>query len=376
MPLHLFHVFSSFNLGGLEARTCVLMNALGREFRHTITATDGNFGAAERIGPGVDFKLVPPPTGKGGALYPFRLSNLLRAVQPDLLVTYNWGAFDAVLAATVDSLCPVVHTEDGFNPDEVAGLKARRVWSRRLILNQVSAVVMPSRTLRDIALQAYRLRPGLVHWIPNGIDTGKYGSAARERWRAEWGIARDDFLIGSAGRLAPEKNLGMLLRAVAASRLPNVRVVLAGSGPCRPELERLAAELGMAGHVVFPGFIPDPCGCFGAFDLFAMSSTTEQMPIALLEAMAAGLPAICTAVGDSAEILGHPGPPAIVPPGDLAAYIESLKTLHGNAALREQLGARNRARCIEAYSLERMIARYRSVYLAAAGCASLRSLQT
>jgi glycosyltransferase involved in cell wall biosynthesis len=355
----------------LEARTCVLMNALAGGapeggFRHTITATDGNFAASRRLDPGVDFTIVPPPAGKGGLLYPLRLASLLRTIAPDLLITYNWGAFDAVLAAALDSICPVIHSEDGFNPDEVCGLKSRRVWSRRLLLNQVAAVVMPSHTLENIALNAYKLRPALVHWIPNGIDAARYGAGSRASWRAEWGVGPGEFLIGSVGRLAPEKNLGLLLRAVAASRIAGIRVVLAGSGPCRAELEALAAQLGLGARVTFPGFIADPASCYAAFDLFAMSSATEQMPLALLEAMATGLPAICTAVGDSAEILAHPGWPAIVEPGDLDGYTRALSALHADAKLRGDLGARNRARCIEAYSLERMVERYRKLYLSAA----------
>lgn len=363
--LHIYHVFSSFNLGGLEARTCTILNMLGGGFRHTITAMDGNFGAAERLGRGVQFQIVTPPPGKGSMLYALGFSRLLRGVDPDLLVTYNWGAFDAVLAATVGGVCPVVHTEDGFNPDEVERLKTRRVWSRRLILNRAAAVVMPSRTLRDIALKAYRLRPEIVHWIPNGIETAKYGSAGRERWRVRWGAGPGDFVIGSVGRLSREKNLGLLLRTVAACGFQNARVVLAGSGAERAELEALAAELGMAGRVTFTGFISDPSECYGAFDLFAMSSSTEQMPIALLEAMAAGLPAICTTVGDTAEILGNPGWPATVPPGDIDAYTGGLKALYADAELRRRLGARNRARCAEVYSVQRMVERYREVYLGA-----------
>jgi glycosyltransferase involved in cell wall biosynthesis len=366
-PLHIHHVFSSFNLGGLESRTCTLMSLLGDEFCHTITATDGGYAAAARIAPGVRFELVDSPAGKGTPLYPFRFSSLLRAVQPDLLVTYNWGAFDAALAATVDSICPVVHTEDGFNPDEATRLKSRRVWARRLVLNQISAVVVPSRTLRDIALNTYHLRAGMVHWIPNGVEPDQYGTSGRERWRADWGCAEDEFLIGFVGRLSAEKNLGLLLRAVAACRLPNARIVLVGRGPCQAELETLAGELGIGGRVTFAGFIPDPSGCYGAFDLFAMSSATEQMPISLLEAMAAGLPVICTTVGDCAEILGNPGWPSAVPAGDLDAYVRGLGTLHADAELRERLGARNRRRCVESYSREKMIARYRHIYLAAAG---------
>jgi glycosyltransferase involved in cell wall biosynthesis len=366
-PLHIHHVFSTFNLGGLEARTCTLMNLLGDEFRHTVTATDGNYAAVARIAPGVQFNVVESPVGKGSLFYPFRFSNLLRAVQPDLLVTYNWGAFDAVLAAAMDSICPVVHTEDGFNPDEATRLKSRRVWARRLVLNQISAVVVPSRTLRDIALDTYHLRAGMVHWIPNGVDPDQYGPSDREQWRAGWGCTGDDFLIGFVGRLSAEKNLGLLLRAVAICRFPNARIVLVGRGPCRAELEALTGELGLGGRVTFAGFLPDPRGCYGAFDLFAMSSATEQMPLSLLEAMAASLPVICTAVGDSAEILGNPGWPSTVPAGDVDAYVRSLRELYADRALRGSLGARHRRRCVETYSRERMVARYRQVYLAATG---------
>jgi len=118
--------------------------------------------------------------------------------------------------------------------------------------------------------------------------------------------------------------------------------------------------------VTFTGFLPDPSECYAAFDLFAMSSDTEQMPIALLEAMAAGLPALCTAVGDTAEILGNPGWPALVPPGNVDTYAGALKALYADAELRRQFGARNRTRCAQVYSLQRMVERYREVYRAAA----------
>ena len=364
-PLHLFHVFSSFNLGGLESRTCAILNELGDSFRHTLTAMDGNFGAISRIGSHVHFEVVPPPPGKGSLRYPLTFSRLLRSRRPDVLITYNWGAFDAVLAATLGRTCPVIHAEDGFNPDEAAQLKKRRVLARRLILNRVTAMVVPSKTLSNIAVNSYKLRKSLVHWIPNGIPISRYGTHDREMWRAKWGIQPRDFLIGSVGRLSPEKNLQMLLSAVAECGFPNARVAIVGDGVTRAALETLARDLGLGSRVVFPGFVPDPAGCFGAFDLFAMSSTTEQMPIALLEAMATSLPAICTAVGDSSEILGNPGPPAIVAPGDAAGYAAALRTLYENPRLRAELGARNRARAIEEYSFERMIARYRDLYVTA-----------
>jgi glycosyltransferase involved in cell wall biosynthesis len=366
-PVHLYHLFSSFDLGGREARACVLLNRLGPGYRHTVTATNGCFGAAERIAPDVNCVLLPPPEGKGSLFYALSLAKVIRHIQPDVLLTYNWGAFDGVLAATIGSLCPVVHTEDGFNPDEMQKLKARRIWSRRLLLNRVSAVVVPSLTLRQVALKTYRLRSDIVRWIPNGIDLSRFNTEQRLLWRCDWKIGLGDFVIGYVGRLAPEKNLEALLRAVAACRFPNVRLVLAGDGPCRSALTALAAELGLAERTTFTGFLPDPSDCYGAFDLFAMSSITEQMPMALLEAMATGLPVICTEVGDSAEMLGNPGFPCTVPAGDPVAYARALEMLYRDADSRAQMGAANRRRCADGYSVEGMIASYRSIYHLAAG---------
>jgi glycosyltransferase involved in cell wall biosynthesis len=117
--------------------------------------------------------------------------------------------------------------------------------------------------------------------------------------------------------------------------------------------------------VVFRGFVPDPGSYYQALDLFAMSSITEQMPMVLLEAMAARLPIVCTAVGDSAEIIGNPGRPAVVPPEDASAYVEALRELGRDAGLRKSLGGANHRRSLEVYSVERMIAAYRKLYLTA-----------
>jgi glycosyltransferase involved in cell wall biosynthesis len=106
----------------------------------------------------------------------------------------------------------------------------------------------------------------------------------------------------------------------------------------------------------------DPAPCLAAFDVFALSSASEQMPLALLEAMASGLPAVCTDVGDCREMLGGGGAPAVVPPGDEAAYAAALAALAARAELRAALGAANRARCVERYPADRMVRAYASLY--------------
>ena len=124
------------------------------------------------------------------------------------------------------------------------------------------------------------------------------------------------------GVLRAEKNLPLLLRAFVEARIPNSKIVLVGDGPERPVLEQSVQDQGLAHRVIFTGRVPDPLTVLAALDVFVLSSCTEQTSNALLEAMACGLPAIATDVGDSSEVLGDSGPPVIVPSEDVQAYSE------------------------------------------------------
>jgi glycosyltransferase involved in cell wall biosynthesis len=343
------------------------MNALGPEFRHTVMATDGNFAAVEKIAPDVPCRTIPPPPGKGKLLYAVELSQAIRAVQPDLLITYNWGAIDAVLASRISPVCPVVHAEDGFGSDEAERLKLRRVWTRRLALGRIEALVVPSRTLMQIALAQYRIPAGKVLRIPNGVDVLRFHPGRDPECRRAWNAPDDAVLFGYAGRLGEEKNLPLMLRGFAGLKQADARLALVGEGPCRGELERLARELGIERQVIFAGPAKDTAPCYRALDVFLMSSYTEQMSIALLEAMATGLPVVTTDVGDSDEILGRPGPDCVVASGDLENYTRCLDAMYRDAAMRARLGAGNRERCVAQYSLEKMIFDYRDLYHRVAG---------
>src|SRR2546430_17465070 len=113
---------------------------------------------------------------------------------------------------------------------------------------------------------------------------------------------------------------------------------------------------------MFVGQAVDPAPYYTAMDTFAMSSATEQMPNALLEAMACGLPAICTDVGDCREMLAAAGSPAIIPPDDPAQYSAALATMAERADLRAVLGRANRARCVEHYPFDLMVRRHAALY--------------
>jgi len=365
--LHLLHVFPSFGVGGAEIRMTSIMNSLGPSILHTVLALNGNFTAVERVKQPVELRTVPPPPGLGSPLYPLKLRGAIRAVRPDALLTYNWGAMDAVIGASIGPLCPVIHNECGFGADEATRLKRRRVLTRRIVLNRIYKTVVVSTTALNLALNCFKLRPGKVQFIRTGVDEERFQLRRNHAWREHHGIPDGAVLFGYVGGLRVEKNVPLLVRAFAEARLPNAWLALIGDGPCRRELERLRAELGLGDRVIFEGQVADTAPCLAAFDVFALSSLTEQTPNALLEAMACGLPAVTTRVGDVPEILGAcPGPDPVAP-NDLGAYVEAMRVMAAQPELRAAAGAANRRRAVAHYSLERMSREYAALYHAATG---------
>ena len=157
-------------------------------------------------------------------------------------------------------------------------------------------------------------------------------------------MAPEPVVIGTVASLRPEKNIARLIRAVA--RLPakvSARLMIVGDGPERAALEALAAAQGIGGQVEFAGHHADPAPLYAGFDIFALSSDTEQMPISVLEAMASGLPVAATDVGDVAAMLDLANRPYVVARED-GALADALASLAARSDLRAALGAANRVR--------------------------------
>jgi glycosyltransferase involved in cell wall biosynthesis len=289
------------------------------------------------------------------------IRNQILRIQPNLLLTYNLGAASALMAARVLGSCPVIHTETGFSADEGVRPNRVRVLLRRFAATNVSAVVVPSRSLERIATTVFRLKTPVIR-IPNGVDVRKLQPADGSPVRRRLGLNPGDFVIGCVGHLRAEKGHLRLFRAFHAAGIPDSKLLVLGDGPMRPALESAASEMGIASRVLFTGIVDDVPAWYPAMDLFALASDTEQMPMALLEAMACGLPAVCTDVGDCREILGPQAGPAVAALNDAAGFAEALRTFSRDEQLRRETGIRNRRRCVEEYDSEQMLAAYRDLY--------------
>lgn len=371
---HLLHVVPTFVPAGLEMRTVHLIAGFGDEMRHSILSMDGRTEAADRLPPGAPVQLLPTPAKAGSLRTAAALRQILREEKPDLLLTYNWGAFDALLAARSLGFRRVLHHEDGFNADEALAFKRRRVLARRALLPWVPRLAVPSQRLATIATQLWKVPADRVRLIRNGIRLDVFTRAAeaseQTALRRELGIPEDALVIGAVGHLRAEKNYLRLLDACAVLP-PGLRahVLLVGDGDERARLEERAARPDLAGRVHLAGYRPDPERFYRIMDLFAITSDTEQMPVCLLEAMASSLPVVSTDVGDIRAVLPAEQEPWLVPLEGEATRDVTWEALAGRLAelardpgTRRRLGGLNRRRAEERFSFETMLSAYREIY--------------
>lgn len=365
MP-RILHLHSSFDAGGKELRCVRLINAFGRGAEHAIVSGDPErLSAAAGLAKTVRVAWPDFPSLKGKP-WLGRLKRLAAAMAGyDLICTYNWGAIDAVMAHTLFAdpykLAPLVHHEDGFNEDEAQGLKGGRNFYRRIALGRSAALVVPSRTLERIALETWDQPRTRVRLIPNGIDTSAFARSLRRDAHPRLIKHKGEFWVGTLAGLRQVKNLPALVRA--CRDLPEEwQLVIAGEGPERETIVAEAMSCGIEDRVHLPGFAAEPARLVGLFDVFALSSHSEQAPISVLEAMAAGLPIVAPRVGDVGTMVASENGPYLCAPGDEVGLAHALGTLAADPALRRRIGDANRAKARAEYEEKRMIERYRALY--------------
>jgi glycosyltransferase involved in cell wall biosynthesis len=349
-PRRIAWVFPGFGVGGAQVRFAAIANRLGPKAAHSILSLNGDLACREKLSADIEASFPAIAHRRGRMLASvLHARSVLRAQNPDLVVTSNWGAIEWAIGARLAGL-PHIHTEDGFGPEERNRQIPRRVITRRLVLRG-SQVVLPSRLLLGIATDIWRLPPTCLQYIPNGIDIERFAGAVPAPLPLGEGP-----VIGTIAALRPEKNLGRLLRAFAllTAKRP-ARLVIVGDGPERATLENLAKNLAIAERVTFSGHSGAPETWLAAFDLFALTSDTEQMPLSLLEAMAAGLPTVCTDVGDVRAMLAAENREFVTPTDETALAGAFEKLLSDDL---RKIGASNRAKAARDYTEEQMFTAY------------------
>ncbi len=371
MPVHILHLHSTFALGGKEARAVRLMNAFGDKARHTIVSSmPDQLGARDSIAKGIKYEIAqdpPPLLGKPSVKRYEAIAKYMRRF--DLVLTYNWGAIDGVMAARVfgKGLPPIVHHEDGFNADEAERLSAVRNMYRRIALPAANALIVPSQILERIALKHWRQPAERLVRIANGVPTRLYAGKPEPKLIPQLGKRRErEVFIGCVAGLRPVKDLPMLVRACGGLNA-RFKLVILGEGPERQNILDAAEAMGIEDDLILPGFLPEPHRYMGLFDIFAMSSKSEQAPISVIEAMAAGLPVVAPRVGDIPNMVSPANEVYIAPERTEVLIRDRIDILARHPEERARIGEENRKRARALYDEAEMIAAYAGVYAAAMG---------
>ena len=262
--------------------------------------------------------------------------------------------------------CQVPDRSYGFLPQPLATASRRNVYRNRLAASSMRFIVAVSPSLGRRFCQYNGVPLDKLRVISYGADlratdrvTAEHASELRQRL----GFRSDEVVIGSVGRLVEQKDYPTLLGAfaLAVARVPNLRLAIAGGGPLRPMLEEMAGAFAIADRVRFLGNWDDVPALLRSVDLFAMASKFEPFGVALLEAKAAGLPIVATAVNEVPEIIADGESGLLTPPENASSMADLFVRLAMNRDCRLRLGARARVEA-QQHSLQAAVAAYESLY--------------
>jgi sugar transferase (PEP-CTERM/EpsH1 system associated) len=362
--MKILHVVPSFGLGGMEKVICVLIEKTSDCHKHEILALDGYTQASRWIKDSkVRFVGFTKPSER--SRYFQALYRSLREIHPELLMTYNWGATDAVWLGHLAGIQHIIHSEHGFNADEGRATVWKRDMVRFLVYRLTSKVVVVSRELLTMLRQRFFLKANRVRHIPNGIDTSTYAPNLTERQqvRKTLGFAESDVVIGFSGRLDPIKNLLLLVKIFVCCVQNNrhFRLLIVGDGPEKKSIETFCREKNLCNSIVLTGQQDSVLPYLRAMDVFVLTSLREQMPMTVLEAMAVGIPLVATHVGEIPYIIDD-GINGFVrdvnaPVGAFAQPILDLlcQTRRGG------MGSAARQKIIHCFQQELMVRQYKAV---------------
>jgi glycosyltransferase involved in cell wall biosynthesis len=273
-----------------------------------------------------------------------RLSQIVKQFRPDVIHSHCY-VLRYLMHISGPLMAHTVHNIASAEVDLLGRMIHRYAYKRGVVPIAVGEEVAKSFG------RMYGFLPPAT--IPNGIDTDRFWRpGARSKWRAANGFSEDEILIVSTGRLAPQKNPVALADAIA--NVPGARLLLAGEGALRPALEG-------RDRVHLLGIRDDIPDILAAADIFALASDWEGLPLAVIEAMAAGLPVVATNVGSVAEAVQHGHTGLLVPVRDQRMLTNALLALTNDVARRHEMGAAGRDRA-QSFGVHNMVKSYEKLF--------------
>jgi glycosyltransferase involved in cell wall biosynthesis len=275
-----------------------------------------------------------------------------------------YGRIAARLAGVPAVICTHHGIEDYMVGDSLRDRAIRSV--ERLTDGWVTQHVGVSEGMRRAAIRHLGIAPDKIAAIHNGVDLALYdcNRSARAAVRRELGLEPDALVVGSVGILNQTKNFQLLVQVASSvvDRHSGVQFIIVGDGDQRRELETMVAEMGLHRSVVLPGFRADIPRVLAALDIFALTSRSEGFGLAVVEAMASGLPCVAFDVGGLSELMVNGQTGFLVTAGDAEAFGVALNRLIVEPELRSSMGQSAQTRARTLFSVELMVRRYNELY--------------
>jgi len=291
-------------------------------------------------------------------LHQFFRSYKIDIVHTHLLEADIFGRFAAIWAK-VPIIITTTHSVDGWK------LNSRRYKTKcRLFLNGIAdkhsdAIITVSDYVKNFLIEHEGTDPKKIHVIKNGIEIHKNNKNSKPSFDKQ-----ETIVLGSVGRLFEEKGFEYLLRAFqkAQNQYLNLKLLIAGDGPLRVELEKLADDLKITSGIEFMGVVDDIPTFLSKLDIFILSSIQEGIPLGLLEAMAAGKPVIATKVGGIPEVVDDGSDGILVPAANISELNDAILSLIQDERKRREMGRNARRKVIDAFNLDTAVKQLEDLY--------------
>jgi glycosyltransferase involved in cell wall biosynthesis len=360
-------VLSSLGVGGSECKIARMANRLKEDgVQVTLAALNGPYTLEPSVRRDVPVHKIER-VGKFSFAAVMRLRRLMLQERPATVIAVN--LYQALYVACATAL--LSHRPRTVALVNTSTFRGRRLWKRlyQLVLSRFDLTVHGSQAQRRFWVDASRRAHDNSSVIYNGVDSAYFepvaAHEAAKRLRTRLGVSPQALLMGTVGRMRPEKNQEVLLSALRHLRVARVDVhlVIAGDGPLREFLARRAVELEVADRVSFVGELDDVRPVLTALDVFILPSTAiESFSNAALEAMAVGRPVILSDIGGAREMIDDGVEGYVVSPTELSARLPALiAALYADRRKRQQMGNAARLRAENRFSVSAMVAAYRAL---------------
>ncbi|MFQ5812350.1 MAG: glycosyltransferase family 4 protein [Anaerolineae bacterium] len=371
-------IIARLNIGGPAIHTILLTAGLNNErFESTlVTGVEGRYegnmldtAAAKGVKPIIIPQLRRNIDPIGGLTALFKLYRLMRREKPHIVHTHTATAgLLGRLAAKLAGVPVILHTFHGhvlrgyFGPLRSKAL----VWMERFLARLSDCIVTVSEGQRR-ELAGYGIAPlEKITVVPLGFELEDLLACESHRGelRRELGLAAEDKLIGIVARLVPIKNHRLFLQAakVVAEAVPQARFLVVGDGKLREELEAYARDLGLDGSVLFTGWRRDLPRLYADLDVVALTSINEGTPVSLIEALAAGVPVVATAVGGVPDVVADGETGYLVEAGDAKGMAEAIIELLRSPEKAREMGQKGREVVYPKFAVQNLIANVEGIY--------------